>query len=245
MPDGGKLTIETANVTLDENYTARYIDLLPGDYTMIAVSDTGMGMPPDVVAQAFDPFFTTKPIGQGTGLGLSMVYGFIKQSKGHARIHSTPGLGTSVRLYVPRHDRAAEQTAAPAAPAAAGLPAGVKNILVVEDDSMVRNLVVQVLQDESYTVLQAVDAVEALATIESKTLLDLLVTDVGLPGMNGRQLAEIARTHRPALKILFTTGYAHNAALDGIAALDGVAVMSKPFQLDQLTAKVHEMISVD
>jgi signal transduction histidine kinase len=245
MPDGGKLTIETANVTLDETYTARFIDLAPGDYTMIAVSDTGIGMPPDVVAQAFDPFFTTKPIGQGTGLGLSMVYGFIKQSKGHARIHSTPGLGTSVRLYVPRHDRKAEQTAAPPPPASVGIQAGERNILVVEDDTMVRNLVVQVLQDESYTVLQAVDAVEALATIESKTLLHLLVTDVGLPGMNGRQLAEIARTHRPDLKILFTTGYAHNAALDGIASLDGVAVMSKPFQLDQLTAKVHEMISVD
>jgi signal transduction histidine kinase len=243
MPEGGTLTIETANITLDEVYTARFLDLQPGDYTMIAVSDTGVGMAPDVVARAFDPFFTTKPIGQGTGLGLSMVYGFIKQSSGHARIHSEPGLGTTVRLYVPRDHGSEVAEAAPAAASRPAAPGGAWNVLVVEDDTMVRDLVVQVLEDEAYTVLQAVDGPEALRTIESATPLHLMVTDVGLPGMNGRQLAEIARNHRPDLKILFTTGYAHNAALDGIAALDGVAVMSKPFQLDQLTAKVREMIS--
>jgi CheY-like chemotaxis protein len=196
-----------------------------------------------VVARAFDPFFTTKPIGQGTGLGLSMVYGFIKQSSGHARIHSEPGLGTTVRLYVPRDHGSEVAEAAPAAASRPAAPGGAWNVLEVEDDTMVRDLVVQVLEDEAYTVLQAVDGPEALRTIESATPLHLMVTDVGLPGMNGRQLAEIARNHRPDLKILFTTGYAHNAALDGIAALDGVAVMSKPFQLDQLTAKVREMIS--
>jgi len=244
MPDGGQLTIETANVTLDEGYAARFVDLAPGDYTMVAVSDTGTGMPPDVVAQAFDPFFTTKPIGQGTGLGLSMVYGFIKQSNGHARIRSTPGLGTSVRLYVPRHVGAAAEDHA-AVPPSTGASAAGGCILVVEDDPMVRDIVVQVLRDEAYTVLQAVDAAAALPTIESTTPLHLLITDVGLPGMNGRQLAEIARLHRPGLRILFTTGYAHNAALDGIAALEGAAVMSKPFKLDQLAAKVREMISPD
>jgi len=243
MPDGGTLTIEIANVVLDQAYAETFADVAPGAYTMVAVSDTGFGMTPHIAAQAFDPFFTTKPIGQGTGLGLSMVYGFIKQSSGHARIHSVLGLGTSVRLYVPRYEGEAAMERATLATSHGSARGDARNILVVEDDNVVRNLVVQALEDEEFTVLQAGDGPEALRTIESTTPLDLLVTDVGLPGMNGRQLAEIARGRRPELKILFTTGYAHNAALDGVGVLDGVAVMSKPFQLEQLATKVREMIS--
>jgi signal transduction histidine kinase len=241
MPDGGRLVIETGNVTVEADEAAGFDDLREGDYVMIAVSDSGAGMPADVVAQAFDPFFTTKPIGQGTGLGLSMVYGFIKQSAGHARIYSELGIGTTVRLYVPRC-RGESEAAVPVTAQAPAAHAGGASILVVEDDAIVRELVVQVLEDEGYTICQAENGQRALAIIESGAALDLLVTDVGLPGMNGRQLAEIARARRPGLKILFTTGYAHNAALDGVGAMADVAVLSKPFQLDQLAGKVAAML---
>jgi CheY-like chemotaxis protein len=214
MPGGGTLTIETRNATLEKGQVD---DLPAGDYVMLAVSDTGVGMTPEVIARAFDPFFTTKPIGQGTGLGLSQLYGFAKQSGGEAVIESRPGRGTTVRLYLPRY-RGGGPVEEPAAPAPAARPARVgreETVLVVEDEALVRMLVVQTLQEAGYQVVETCDAPEALARLDSLPRLDLLVTDVGLPGMNGRQLAELVRQARPGTPVLFMTGYAHNAAVGG------------------------------
>ena len=176
---------------------------------MVCVGDTGVGMSPDTLAKVFEPFFTTKPIGQGTGLGLSMIYGFAKQSRGHVRVESAEGKGTTFRLYLPRYQGSVEtQAVAPARDAATG--AG-ETVLVIEDDSAVRLIISDVLRDLGYACIEASDGQAALPMLTSNTPLDLLITDVGLPGMNGRQIAEIARQHRPDLKILFVTGYAEHA----------------------------------
>jgi PAS domain S-box-containing protein len=241
MPDGGKLTIVTTNARID-GIDADTPALLPGDYIRIDVTDTGTGMSPEVAARAFDPFFTTKPIGQGTGLGLSMIYGFARQSNGHVLIDSKLGAGTSVRLYLPRHhgDAAEERTASATAEeyAATG-----ETVLVVEDEPVVRGVIVEMLQDHGYRTLQAVDGPSGLRLLRLNERIDLLVTDVGLPGMNGRQLADQARETRPGLKILFITGYAENAAIAKGFLQPGMEMITKPFDLDNLSQRIREMVS--
>ncbi|MEG3084729.1 PAS domain-containing protein [Sphingomonas sp. PB2P12] len=240
MPEGGLLTIETENAHLDVHYTETIDDLEPGDFVVIGVSDTGTGMNAAVIAKAFDPFFTTKPIGQGTGLGLSMIYGFARQSGGHVRIYSEEGRGTTVKLYLPRFRGAVEATADTAD---ADLPrADGERVLVVEDDPAVRMLIVDVLQGLGYGVLEAADGRAAVPFLESDQRIDLLVSDVGLPGINGRQVAEIARAHRPGLKVLFVTGYAEKAAVRGDFLDPGMDMITKPFALDVLANRIRAMI---
>ncbi len=240
MPEGGLLTIETENAHLDAHYTETIDDLEPGDFVVIGVSDTGTGMSAAVIAKAFDPFFTTKPIGQGTGLGLSMIYGFARQSGGHVRIYSEEGRGTTVKLYLPRFRGGVEPTAEIVD---ADLPrADGERVLVVEDDPAVRMLIVDVLQGLGYGVLEAADGHAALPFLESERRIDLLVSDVGLPGLNGRQVAEIARQHRPGLKVLFVTGYAEKAAVRGDFLDEGMDMITKPFALDVLANRIRAMI---
>jgi PAS domain S-box-containing protein len=242
MPDGGTLTIETANAHLDYHY-ADMRDVVPGQYVCLSVTDTGAGMAPAVIARAFDPFFTTKPIGQGTGLGLSMVYGFARQSEGHARIYSEVGQGTTVKLYLPRY-RGALDEAAVAAPGSAPHTAQAgETVLVIEDELAVRELVLDVLSDLGYHALEAVDGPSGLKVLQSGARIDLLVTDVGLPGMNGRQVAEAARQHRPGLKVLFITGYAENAAITNGFLVPGMEMMTKPFAVDALASRIRNMIA--
>ncbi|WP_145730822.1 hybrid sensor histidine kinase/response regulator [Nitrospirillum pindoramense] len=243
MPDGGILTIETGRATLDRAYAARHDGLTAGDYIMIRVSDTGMGMPPDVVAKAFDPFFTTKPIGQGTGLGLSMIYGFVKQTGGHVRIDSEMWRGTAITLYLPCDGGDDAHEAGMAGMGETPEGAG-EIVLVVEDDESVRLLVLDVLQELGYTALHAADGRGALSVIESSSQIDLLITDVGLPGLNGRQLAEIARRRRPDLPVLFVTGYAANAAVRGDFLDEGMDMVMKPFAMDELAAKIRGILEV-
>ena len=240
MPKGGRLLVETSNVSLDSAYAAVNDGVEPGDYVLIRVSDTGTGMSPDVIAKAFDPFFTTKPIGQGTGLGLSMIYGFLKQSGGHVRIESKEGQGTTVGLYLRRAQMNEEaiEIVLPKSPQ----PGQGETILVVEDDATVRLLVTEVLKTLGYCYLEAGDAQTAIPMLASDTQIDLLITDVGLPNMNGRQLAEIAREHRPELKVLFITGYAQNAMVRGGFLAPGMEMINKPFALDVLSDKISEMI---
>ena len=241
MPSGGMLMIETFNRKLDRSFTNAYENLLPGDYVVLSVTDTGSGMPENVISRAFDPFFTTKPIGQGTGLGLSMIYGFAKQSHGHVSIESQVGHGTTVQLFLPRFkgDKELDETvlSAQAMEARDG-----ETILIVEDDPAVRALVSQVLSELGYGYLEAGDAAGAVPILESGQRIDLMISDVGLPGMNGRQLADIGRQMRPGLKVLFITGYAENAEARSGFLDDGMQMITKPFAFDQLTAKVREMI---
>jgi len=241
MPDGGKLLIKTYNRHLDRQFTNAYENLLPGDYVVLSVSDTGSGMPESVIRRAFDPFFTTKPIGQGTGLGLSMIYGFAKQSHGHVAIESTVGEGTTVRLYLPRFHGTKEETAPPLTSAAVQAKPG-ETVLIVEDDPAVRALVSQVLSELGYAYLEVSDGTSAVPVLESDQRIDLLISDVGLPGMNGRQVAEIGRQLRPDLKVLFITGYAEHAAVRAGFLDTGMQMITKPFAFDNLTAKVREMI---
>nr|WP_314526635.1 ATP-binding protein [uncultured Pseudomonas sp.] len=241
MPNGGSLTVETTNRHLDSVFTAAYGTLKPGDYVELSVSDTGCGIPESVMGRVFDPFFTTKPIGQGTGLGLSMIYGFARQSHGHVTIHSEVGKGTTVSLFLPRF---IGEIVADVAADAALLPfanAG-ETVLIVEDDPAVRVLVSAVLKELGYGFVEAGDADTAVPIIESDQRIDLLISDVGLPGMNGRQLAEIGRQIRPQLKVLFITGYAEHAAVRGGFLDPGMQLITKPFTFDLLTAKVREMI---
>ncbi|HYI70344.1 MAG TPA: PAS domain-containing protein [Skermanella sp.] len=242
MPSGGKLTIETANSHLDDSYVSGQLGLHPGQYVLLSVTDTGSGMPHDVLSRAFEPFYTTKPIGQGTGLGLSQLYGFARQSGGHVAIYSEEGHGTTVKLYLPRHRSAAEAAdiaAAPPEPAAANEG---ETILVVEDEGLVRMLMVQTLEDKGYRVIEAHEAQGAIRILESDMKIDLLATDVGLPGMNGRQLAETARGLRPDLSVLFLTGYAHNAALGDEPLGPRTHLISKPFAVKTLLTKIRTML---
>ena len=242
MPEGGKITIETANMWMDAR-TGRERDLPPGQYLSLCVTDTGTGMPPEVVARAFDPFFTTKPIGQGTGLGLSMIYGFVRQSGGQVRIYSEVGHGTTMCLYLPRHD-GQEDGGQHASGAKAAQPSGLgESVLVVDDEPTVRVLVTEVLEDLGYVALEGADGASGLAVVRSGARIDLLVTDVGLPGgMNGRQFAEAARELRPGLKVLFITGYAENAVLSHGHLDPGMHVLTKPFAIDALATKIEELI---
>jgi len=242
MPDGGRVLIRTVNLPVDAAQ-ARRLDTRAGDYLCLSVSDTGTGMTPGVVAKAFDPFFTTKPIGQGTGLGLSMIYGFARQSGGQVRIESAPGEGATVSIYLPRHDGAAEAEAP--APQAGVLPkarAG-ESVLVVDDEPTVRVLVSDVLRDLGYTALEAADGAAALELLRSSARIDLLVTDVGLPGMiNGRQVADAARVGRPGLEVLFITGFAEAALLSDGHLEAGMSVLTKPFTVETLAGRIRELI---
>ncbi len=245
MPQGGRLTIETANKWLDERGAVER-DLDPGQFISLCVSDNGTGMTPEVIARAFDPFFTTKPIGQGTGLGLSMIYGFVRQSGGQVRIYSEVGQGTTMCLYLPRHQGAVEEAEEEAVCALPGLARPGETVLVVDDEPTVRMLVVEVLQDAGYVAIEASDGAKGLKILESKRHIDLLITDVGLPGgMNGRQLADAARVRRPDLKVLFITGYAENAAIGNGHLEQGMSVLTKPFTIDTLTRRFRELIHQD
>ncbi|SHK57971.1 PAS domain S-box-containing protein [Bradyrhizobium lablabi] len=241
MPEGGTLTIATSNVRLD-SVTADTPALSPGDYICVEVTDTGVGMSAEVAARAFDPFFTTKPIGQGTGLGLSMIYGFARQSNGHATIDSRVGQGTSIRLYLPRHQGGVAAPLGSAARTTEHAFTG-ETVLVVEDEPTVRGVILEMLQDQGFRTLEAVDGPSGLRVLRTSARIDLLVTDVGLPGISGRQLADQARETRPGLKILFMTGYAESAAVSQGFLQAGMEMITKPFELDNLARKIRSMIS--
>jgi len=242
MPDGGRIIIETANQWLDAE-AALANDLPAGEYLSLTVTDTGTGMAPGVIAKAFDPFFTTKPIGEGTGLGLSMIYGFAKQSGGQVRISSELGKGTSMCIHLPRyHGEAGASTAAPVQSAAA-LTGSCGTILIVDDEPTVRLLLTDVLGDLGCTLIEAADSLTGLKLLQSDVGIDLLITDVGLPGgMNGRQMADAGREVRPGLKTLFITGYAESAALGNSSLGAGMQVLTKPFSIDILATRVLELL---
>ena len=241
MPDGGTITVETANRWLDER-TARDHGLVPGQYVTVCTSDTGTGIDKTILDRVFDPFFTTKPMGQGTGLGLSMVYGFARQSHGHVRIYSEIGQGTMVCIYLPRHRGDEEEDVADIADPVAEAEAG-QTVLVIDDEPSVRMLMVDALSDMGYACLEAGDGPAGLRILESRARIDLLVTDVGLPGgLNGRQVADAARTLRPGLRVLFVTGYAENAVLNHGHIEHGMEVLTKPFAVDELHRRVANLV---
>jgi signal transduction histidine kinase len=242
MPDGGVLTIETANAYLDEAYVADHDDVAAGQYVMIAVSDTGGGMPADVVAKAFEPFFTTKAVGKGTGLGLSQVYGFVKQSRGHIKIYTEVNQGTTVKLYLPRLAGAMETDAKPQERPQLPLGSPSEVILVVEDEEKVRRVTVDSLRELGYTVRHADGVRSALKALESQPNVALLFTDIIMPDGSGRTLADEATHLWPSLKVLFTTGYTRNAIVhNGIVDAD-VQLLLKPFSFEQLAAKVRDVL---
>nr|GAJ35014.1 wide host range virA protein [Bradyrhizobium sp. DOA9] len=242
MPNGGKLLLETHRVVLDEAYALANADVTPGPYVMLAVSDTGTGMPPDVQLKAFEPFFTTKEVGKGSGLGLSMVYGFVKQSGGHIKIYSEEGHGTTIKLYLPPGEGAAE-TAAGVTPQAEG---GAETIFVVEDDPLVRNFVTAQLQSLGYKTVAAPDGKAALDLIEAGQSFDLLFTDVVIPGgMSGRELAEEVARRRPGLKVLYTSGYTDNAIVHHGKLDDGVMLLTKPYRRNQLAEMIRKALGAN
>lgn len=243
MPDGGRLMVETANQAVDEQSASDH-GLAPGQYVSICVSDNGTGMPAGVVARAFDPFFTTKPIGEGTGLGLSMVYGFARQSSGHARIRSRVGTGTTICLYLPRHlGRAPTETVQGVEQPATALGHG-ETVLIVDDEAPVRGLMVEALEGLGCRVLEAENGLQAIEQLQSDPTIALLVTDVGLPGgMNGRQVADAARLLLPELRVLFVTGYAENAALSHGQLPQGMQILTKPFELHAFGQPVKDLIT--
>jgi PAS domain S-box-containing protein len=243
MPDGGKLTIETANKWIDERAARRH-DLPVGQYVSVCVTDTGVGMTSEVVSKAFDPFFTTTPIGVGTGLGLSMIYGFARQSGGQVRIYSEVGQGTTMCIYLPRHAEDAALPDEPELETEAPLGEG-EVVLVIDDEPTIRMLVADLLTEAGYAVIEAADGPAGLKVLESNARIDLLITDVGLPGgMNGRQVADAARVSRPNLKVLFITGYAENAVIGQGQLGNGMFIMTKPFQMDLLAHRIREIIEL-
>jgi PAS domain S-box-containing protein len=238
MPQGGKLTIETGNISLDESYVGINSDVAVGDYVLIAVSDTGSGIPAALLHKVFDPFFTTKEVGKGTGLGLSMVFGFVKQSGGHIKIYSEEGHGTTVRIYLPRSTGIGQPADQPRPQAA--IERGHETVLVVEDDALVRNYVVSQVANLGYTTLEAANAAEALTIIDNGIGIDLLFTDVIMPGaMNGRQLADEAVRRRPSLKTLFTSGYTENAIIHHGRLDPGVLLLAKPYRKVELARMIR------
>jgi PAS domain S-box-containing protein len=244
MPDGGHLTIETANRPLDDPAAAAAFDLQPGQYVSLRVTDSGSGMTPAVLARAFDPFFTTKPIGQGTGLGLSMIYGFARQSGGQVRIHSEPGKGSAFTIYLPRHEEAPQDPETTHAERVLAAAPQRETILVVEDEPSIRELVCELLVESGFRTLHATDGSAGLRILRSDASIDLLITDVGLPGpLNGRQMADAARTVRPGLKVLFVTGYAEHSVVGDGHLEPGMHLLTKPFSLDALRGKIHDILS--
>ena len=243
MPEGGKLTIETSNAHLDDGYADRYPELTAGQYVVLCVTDTGTGMSADVIAHAFEPFYTTKPIGQGTGLGLSQVYGFVKQSGGHVKLYSEVGQGTTVKIYLPRIARQADE---PEDEPITAPPTGSKDevVLVVEDDDDVRLFTTESLRELGFTVVQAQDAPSALELLQTRPDVQLIFTDVGLPGMNGAQLVAAVRALRPDIKVLFTTGYARNAIVHQGRLDPGVELITKPFTRLQLASRIRDVLDV-
>jgi CheY-like chemotaxis protein len=240
MPSGGKLTIEVSNAFLDDEYAAQHGEVAAGQYVMIAVSDTGVGMTPDVIAHAFEPFFTTKGEGQGTGLGLSQVYGFVKQSGGHVKIYSEVGEGTTVKIYLPRTRKAQDGAATSAEPPIQG---GNETILIVEDDPDVRNAVREMLVDLGYAVLEAQHAQGALDVLRSGAHIDLLFSDVVMPGeVHTREMARTAREINPDIKILFTSGYTQNAIVHNGRLDEDVFLLSKPYRKHDLARKLRSLL---
>ncbi|HEY0198763.1 MAG TPA: PAS domain S-box protein [Rhodanobacter sp.] len=241
MPDGGRLTIGTRNIDLQAAVADR-LGMAPGHYVCVAVSDTGVGMPPEVIERAFDPFFTTKAMGQGTGLGLSMVYGFAGQSKGYCKIESEADRGTTVRLYLPRHHGPPVEDELVPARSEAALQSAGEVVLVVEDEASVRELILHVLHELGYLALEAVDGVSGLEILKSPRHIDLLVTDIGLPGLNGRQMVDAARVDRPGLKVLLMTGYAESVVAPDGSLGHGMELITKPFAMDALATRIRTMI---
>jgi PAS domain S-box-containing protein len=242
MPEGGKLTIETGNTYLDEDYCARHGDLRPGDYVVVSVADTGIGMSDEVMSRVFEPFYTTKPVGSGTGLGLSQVYGFVKQSGGHIKLDSEPGVGTTIRLYLPRYWGQIATDEAAASDADSALQPGNEIVLVVEDDPGVRAYSVSAARELGYTVLEAHDGPSALAMLERVPAISLMFTDVGLPGMDGRRLAEEARRRVPRLRVVFTSGYARDAIMQHGLLTRSVLLLPKPFTVEDLSRILREAL---
>jgi CheY-like chemotaxis protein len=242
MPDRGKITIETSNAFLDENYVRQHAGLAPGQYVQIAVSDTGSGMDAETIKQAFEPFFTTKPSGQGTGLGLSQIYGYVKQSGGHVKIYSEPGEGTTVKIYLPRLLDETKETSLQET-GVSGMSTG-EIILVVEDDEEVRTYVAEILRDLGYRVFHVGDAEAALELVHRENgRIDLILTDVVLPNKNGRMLADEATASYPAIRILFMTGYSRNAIVHQGRLDPGVALIQKPLTQADLAMKVREVLT--
>jgi signal transduction histidine kinase/CheY-like chemotaxis protein len=242
MPNGGKLTLETKNVVLDESYAAMNSDVTPGNYIMIAVSDSGTGIPTNLLDKVFEPFYTTKDVGKGSGLGLSMVYGFVKQSNGHIRIYSEEGHGTTVKLYLPQASDILDSL--PAEADACELERGDESILIVEDDALVREYVVTQIGRLGYDTLSASNAAEALAIIDRPGRIDLLFTDVIIPGgMNGRQLGIEAQTRRPGLKVLYTSGYTENAIVHHGRLDAGVLLLAKPYVNSDLARMIRTALA--
>jgi signal transduction histidine kinase/CheY-like chemotaxis protein len=243
MPEGGRLTIETGNAYLDEAYARAHAEVTAGQYVLLSVTDTGTGMAAEVVEHAFDPFYTTKGPGRGTGLGLSQVYGFVKQSGGHVKIYSEAGQGTAVKIYLPRHLGAAAP--APEAPADAEIPRGsaATMILVVEDDPGVRATTVEALRDLGYRVTAAADGAQALDMLGGGLAVDLLFTDIVMPDMSGRQIADAVAARWPGLPVLFTTGYTRNAVVHNGMLDAGVAFLAKPFSIAQLAYKIADVLA--
>jgi signal transduction histidine kinase len=241
MQEGGKLTIETGNAYLDEAYCQQNADVEPGQFVMVAITDTGQGIPTEIVSRVFDPFFTTKPPGKGTGLGLSQVYGFVKQSHGHIKIYSEAGNGTTVKIYLPRLIGETQQVKRAGAPQ---VRSGSREevILIVEDDALMRQMSADALRDLGYTVFDSENAAEALAILDASPEIRLLFTDVVMPDVNGKKLADEALRRRPDLKVLFTTGYTRNAVVHGGVLDPGVNFLSKPFSLEQLASKVRAIL---
>jgi CheY-like chemotaxis protein len=246
MPGGGRLTIELANKVLDAQYARAHAEVTPGDYVMVAVSDTGHGMTPEVAARVFEPFFTTKAEGRGTGLGLAMVFGFVKQSGGHVKIYSEPGEGTSVKLYLPRAIGAATEIGQRSG-TPADLPHGTATILVVEDEPGVREIAVAILRSLGYRVLEAPDGDQGLLVFGTHAgEIDMLLTDVVLPGnLRGRALAERITAVRPEVKVLFMSGYTENSIVHHGRLDDGVNLLGKPFKREQLARRVAEVLASD
>jgi signal transduction histidine kinase/ActR/RegA family two-component response regulator len=241
MPDGGALTLETSDVVLDSQYAERSPDVTPGSYVMLAVSDTGTGMPPEVALRAFEPFFTTKEVGKGSGLGLSMVYGFVKQSGGHVTIYSEPGHGTTVKIYFPL---VAGESAKPMAVDDANIPLGQgETVLVVEDDPDVRDLAIALLRQLGYTVIEASDGHKALALLADNPEIDLLLSDIVLPrGMSGAALAERVHKKRPNMPVLYMSGYAADSVIKRGIIDRGAKLISKPFRKAEIARKVHQAL---
>ena len=245
MPTGGRLTISTANASLDDHYKSLHPEVLPGEYVLVSVTDDGEGMPKEVIERVFEPFFTTKEVGKGSGLGLSMVYGFVKQSNGHVSIYSEPGLGTTIRIYLPQAAAKSERPQAPSPSDSEKLPRGAETVMIVEDDPFVRSYAVMRLESLGYSVVAAVDGADALQKLRTNTHVDILFTDIVMPGgINGWELADLARQLRPGLPVLLTSGYALETLAKHGRLRAGAIVLTKPYRKADLARRLREVVSV-